>query len=109
MTSSKKKLRIGIVGCGAIGSRIARSIKIELKDLCKLTSLYDIDKRKAKEVEKRRRFIPKEEVFAREKKIIEFEKIKEEATKGTDDIFNLINKAERLAQEYEIKKKEGIK
>jgi len=63
---------------------------------------------KAKEEEEKRKFYPKEEVFVREKKVIEFEKIKEEEMKGTDEIFNLINKAERLAQEYEIKKKEGI-
>jgi len=63
---------------------------------------------KVKEEEKRRKLIPKEEVFVREMKVIEFEKIRKEATKGTDEIFNLINKAERFAQEYELKKKEGI-
>ena len=54
------------------------------------------------------KYKPKEEVFAHEKKIIEFEKIKEAITKESEEIFNIINHAERLAQEYEIKKKKGI-
>jgi len=42
MTSKRRKIRIGIVGCGAIGSRIAKSIKSELKDSFQLSGLYDI-------------------------------------------------------------------
>ena len=47
MTRLKKKLRIGIVGCGAIGSRLAKSIARELKNDCTLSGLYDIDKQKS--------------------------------------------------------------
>jgi len=36
-------LHIGIVGCGAIGSSLARIIKNKFKDSCKITALYDID------------------------------------------------------------------
>jgi len=42
MTFRKRRLRIGIVGCGAIGSGIARYISKELKKDCQLTGLYDI-------------------------------------------------------------------
>ncbi len=45
-------MRIGILGCGAIGSRIAKSIRHELKDFCQLSGLYDIDQDKAKRLEK---------------------------------------------------------
>ncbi len=48
MISRRKKLRIGIVGCGAIGSRIARSVVTELKKDCTLNGLYDIDVEKAR-------------------------------------------------------------
>lgn len=48
MIARKKKLRIGIVGCGAIGSRIARSVAHELKNDCTLNGLYDIDVDKAR-------------------------------------------------------------
>lgn len=41
------KLRLGIIGCGAIGSRIALSTKKELKNLFKVAALYDIDAVKA--------------------------------------------------------------
>ncbi len=41
MSYPKKKLRIGILGCGAIGSRIAKSIYDELKECCQLTGFYD--------------------------------------------------------------------
>ncbi|MDP8212179.1 MAG: DUF108 domain-containing protein [Candidatus Zapsychrus exili] len=40
----KNKIKVGIVGCGAIGSGIARSIKSELKKDYKISGLYDTDK-----------------------------------------------------------------
>lgn len=42
-----KKIRVGIVGCGAIGSRIAKSIKTELRTDFVLTGLYDVNERRA--------------------------------------------------------------
>ncbi len=50
MTAKVKTIRVGIIGCGAIGSRIARSIKNDLKGICQLTALYDINMKKAKEL-----------------------------------------------------------
>ncbi len=47
MPQSSKKLRIGILGCGAIGSRIAKSIFKELKGLCQLSGVHDCDSKKA--------------------------------------------------------------
>ena len=47
MRRSHKKASVGIVGCGAIGSRIAQSCRRELKDCCRLTALYDTDRQKA--------------------------------------------------------------
>jgi aspartate dehydrogenase len=43
MAPAGKKLRIGVLGCGAIGSRIAKSVTQELKDYCQLTGFYDCD------------------------------------------------------------------
>ena len=43
MSYRKRRLRIGIVGCGAIGGGIARYISKELKKDCQLTGLYDIE------------------------------------------------------------------
>ncbi len=42
MAPAVKKLRVGILGCGAIGSRIAKSVTQELKDYCQLAGFYDI-------------------------------------------------------------------
>ena len=42
-----RRVNIGIVGCGAIGSRIAMSVSNELKDHCVLKALYDIDLKKS--------------------------------------------------------------
>ena len=42
MTTSNKKLRIGIVGCGAIGTQLAEFIERELKGYFVLRGLYDI-------------------------------------------------------------------
>jgi len=44
----KKKIRIGIVGCGAIGSSLARAIIKDLSRDAKLVALYDIDGQKAR-------------------------------------------------------------
>lgn len=41
MKRSHAKTRLGVLGCGAIGSRIAKSVTKELKGLCELTALYD--------------------------------------------------------------------
>jgi aspartate dehydrogenase len=42
-----KLLKIGIVGCGAIGSSLAQSIVSKFSDKTELASLYDIDVQKA--------------------------------------------------------------
>jgi len=53
MAAKKNKMKIGIVGCGAIGSRIAYSIGHELKHVCRLSGLYDIDQQKAYALQKK--------------------------------------------------------
>lgn len=52
MKINKAKVKIGIVGCGAIGARMAKSIQKDFKSICRLTGLYDIDFFKASEFEK---------------------------------------------------------
>ena len=47
MNRSKTKVRVGILGCGAIGSRIARSIKPECDDFATVSALFDINPSKA--------------------------------------------------------------
>lgn len=42
-----KKLKIGIVGCGAIGSSLAKIIVSDLSDKAELSSLFDIETQKA--------------------------------------------------------------
>ncbi len=41
-----RRVKIGIIGCGAIGSRIARSITKDFQRDCRLTGIYDIDQNK---------------------------------------------------------------
>lgn len=53
MAAKVSKMKIGIVGCGAIGSRIARSIQQELKHVCQLSGLYDIYSEKAYQLQKK--------------------------------------------------------
>ena len=50
MKISRKRIRIGIVGCGAIGSRIARSVSKDLFHTCRLSGLYDINPSKSQEL-----------------------------------------------------------
>lgn len=42
-----KKIRLGIIGCGAMGSEIARACSKRLKDRFSLYAICDIDKKKA--------------------------------------------------------------
>lgn len=53
MQRSQKKIRIGIVGCGAIGSRIAKSVNKELRGLCELSGVYDCISSKADDLARR--------------------------------------------------------
>ena len=48
----KSKVRIGILGCGAIGSRIAKSIKTQCDDRAIVTALFDINPAKAQNLQK---------------------------------------------------------
>ncbi|MCK5179852.1 MAG: DUF108 domain-containing protein [Candidatus Omnitrophica bacterium] len=52
MKSTTNRVKVGIIGCGAIGSRIAKSIKKDFKKDCQLTGLYDIDQKKADQLAK---------------------------------------------------------
>jgi len=47
MSEKGKKLKVGIVGCGAIGSSLAKAIVSDFSDKAELTSLYDIEVEKA--------------------------------------------------------------
>ncbi len=49
---SKKQIRVGILGCGAIGSRMALSIKNELKIRAVVSAVYDIQEQRAKKLAK---------------------------------------------------------
>ncbi|VAW11490.1 hypothetical protein MNBD_BACTEROID05-1332, partial [hydrothermal vent metagenome] len=52
MKSINYKVKIGIIGCGAIGSRMAKAICKDLKNDCKVSGLYDIDRKKVKSLAK---------------------------------------------------------
>jgi len=52
MKSKKDKLTVGIVGCGAIGSRIAKGIQEDFKQDCSISGLYDIEENKADQLAK---------------------------------------------------------
>ena len=53
MKPRRNKVRIGIVGCGAIGSRIAFGIQKDFKKDCQLNGLYDIDQTIAEQLAKK--------------------------------------------------------
>ena len=52
MSVKKKKIKVGILGCGAIGSRMALSIKNELKDFAVVSGIFDIQLDRAKKLAK---------------------------------------------------------
>ncbi|MFX0176868.1 MAG: hypothetical protein ACFE85_11620, partial [Candidatus Hodarchaeota archaeon] len=91
-------------------NRLLNTINFYRDKKIKDNELREIEKQKAEEAKlaKVPSYIPSEEHLEKERKIIEFEKIKKEKTKEAEEILNLINKAEKMAQDYEIQKKEGI-
>jgi len=52
MKSKTDRVRVGIVGCGAIGSRIAKSVKKDFEKDCRLSGLFDIDREKVSRLSK---------------------------------------------------------
>jgi len=52
--------------------------------------------------------IEKGQLFAEEEKRIELEKLKQQKSEEADFVFELINRAEKMAQEYEVRKKGDI-
>jgi len=48
----KSKIKVGILGCGAIGSRIAKSIKTECDHEAVVSALFDINPAKAENLQK---------------------------------------------------------
>ncbi|MGB5910163.1 MAG: hypothetical protein WBH31_03100 [Promethearchaeia archaeon] len=99
------------VGWADEAHRLLNTINFYKEKKARDENLREIEKQKlekAKLEEARLKYIPEHVPFAREQKIIDLEKFKNAKTKDSEIIFTLLNKAERLAQEYEIKKKEGI-
>ena len=58
-TQGKSKVRVGILGCGAIGSRIAKSIKTQCNDHAEVAALFDINPAKAQNLQK---YIPQKNI-----------------------------------------------
>jgi len=52
MKSEHYRVKVGIIGCGAIGSRMAKAILQDLKKDCRLIGLYDDNTEKASELAK---------------------------------------------------------
>ena len=52
MIKTKSKIRVGILGCGAIGSRIAKSIKNVCDNQATVSALFDINPAKAAKLQK---------------------------------------------------------
>ncbi len=53
-----KRLKIGLVGCGAIGTELARSIETRFFDKASLEAVCEIDEEKAKKIVSRLKYIP---------------------------------------------------
>lgn len=50
--NDKKKTKVGILGCGAIGSRMALSIKTDLKTKAVVSAVFDIQRERAEKLAK---------------------------------------------------------
>ena len=99
------------IGWNDEANRLIKTIKFYEEKKEKDDRLREIEKKKLEEPETEliaAKADTEKELLAREKKILEFEKKKEEEAKLAEQIFDKIHNAERMAQEYELKIKEGI-
>ncbi|NVM16393.1 MAG: hypothetical protein HWN80_01655 [Candidatus Lokiarchaeota archaeon] len=88
--------------------RLIGTIKFYKDKKIKDDSLRALEQQKLEASKQKIKIDHKKEVFVHEKRIIDFEKLKEAKSNESEAILNNINRAERLAHEYELKKKEGI-
>ncbi len=58
MEDTLKRLKIGVIGCGAIGSELARSIETRFFDKATLEAVYEIDEERAKNFVSKLKYIP---------------------------------------------------
>ncbi|MFW9874181.1 MAG: hypothetical protein ACFFG0_13830, partial [Candidatus Thorarchaeota archaeon] len=99
------------IGWNDEAGRLINTIKFYKEKKEKDEKLREIEKRKLEEPEAELIIAKKDtekELFAKEKKILEFEKKKKDKERRAEKIFNEIHKAEKIAKEYELKIKEGF-
>ena len=99
------------IGWNDEAGRLINTIKFYKEKKEKDEKLRDIEKKKLEEPEAElmaAKTGTEKELFAKEKKILEFEKKKKDKEKQAEKIFIEIHKAEKMAKEYELKIKEGI-
>ncbi len=99
------------IGWNDEANRLINTIKFYREKKDKDEKLREIEKKKLEEPQTElitAKVDTEKELLAREEKILEFEKRKKDKAKLAEKIFNKIHKAERMAQEYEIKIKEGV-
>lgn len=75
MSKKNRKLKIGIVGCGAIGSSLAKEILVNFSDSAELVALYDINPEKssqlARKLKKKNNLASLQELIKRSDLVIE--------------------------------------
>ncbi len=99
------------IGWNDEAGRLINTIKFYKEKKEKDEKLREIEKKKLEEPDAElmaAKTGTEKELFAKEKKILEFEKKKKDKEKLAEKIFNEIHKAEKMAKEYELKIKEGI-
>jgi len=99
------------IGWNEEASRLVNTIKFYKEKNEKDENLRQLEKKKLEKITIEREVakVDTEKVLlTREKKILEFEKQKKQKNEAAERIFSEIHKAERMAQEYELKIKGGI-
>ncbi len=99
------------IGWKEEAKRLNSTISFYKDKKAKDDSLRELEKQKLEKVEKETiefKAAEKQKPLSQDYSAMEYAKKKEKEIKQAEPIFVMINKAERLAQEYEIKKKDGI-
>ncbi len=99
------------IGWNNEANQLINTIKFYKEKKEKDEKLREIEKKKLEEPKAKLAAVKvdtEKELLARKEKSLEFEKRKKEEAKLAEEIFNKIQKAEKMAQEYELKIKDGV-
>ena len=105
---AKARKLLAKIGWNEEAQKLSNTIKFYESKKLKDDKLRAFELQKLEESKTTHVLVPKDDYLIQEKRIDELKKLKEAKSKESEEILNRLSQAEKMAKDYEIKKKEGI-